>query len=155
MIKCETCGYWHGNSKKNCLPNVPNTNAQELIAQIAEEVDFIRACSQAGGDHEYAFDFTIDLVDLNVVNDLVSTMAERIRRAPIRVDYFLYDESTDEEFDVEIEYKRCPAEPDVGIQRPYNEIYGVYRQINGDWVLFEPTEMQKESIRVYLSELEE
>lgn len=51
-----------------------------LIETIIEEVDFLRACMEAGGNHEHAFWLCIDGDELTAASDALEASAERIRR---------------------------------------------------------------------------
>jgi hypothetical protein len=50
------------------------------VEEMVEEIDFIRACMQAGGDHEHAFWLMADSVDLPAAAALLRGQAEDIRR---------------------------------------------------------------------------
>ncbi len=66
---------------------------------------------------------------------------------------WLYDATQDIDVEVQIDFQRCPAEPDVGIQRPYNEVYEVRMNTDLGWVAFDPDEDQMQEIYVYLGDL--
>jgi hypothetical protein len=57
-----------------------NDNGRSTIRDMVEELDFIRACAEAGGKHQHAYDLVIDLQELEKAKELIEWTAERIRR---------------------------------------------------------------------------
>ena len=50
------------------------------IASIIENIDFTRACRDAGGNHEHAFWLSVSSADLEKAEAILADLAERIRR---------------------------------------------------------------------------
>lgn len=53
---------------------------QTQIQTIIEEIDFLRACSQAGGKHQHAFDLCVSATAIGEAARILEAEAERVRR---------------------------------------------------------------------------
>jgi len=64
----------------NTMNENEGQKCRDLIANIVEEIDFVRACMEAGGNHEHAFWLWVDSDKLEKADSEISRIAENIRK---------------------------------------------------------------------------